>query len=131
MTPRERARFDRLLEEALGHLPGHLRALLDEVPLIVDDRPTAAMLQSLGLESDESLAGLHTGIPMTERSVEHSGVMPDEIRIFREGVVDIAGGWKGPEADDRVYDEIWITLLHEMGHHFGLDEDDLTALGYE
>ena len=131
MIPRERERFDALLEEVLEHLPGHIRALLDEVPLIVDDRPTAKMLADLGMEPDELLCGLHSGVALTERSVEHSGGVPDDIRIFREGIVDLAGGWRQKDADDKVYEEIWITVLHEIGHHFGLDEDDLADLGYD
>lgn len=131
MSPKERARFDSLLEEVLDALPAHIRRLLDDVPLIVDDRPSPAILQSMGMGPEESLCGLHTGVPITERSVEHSGVMPDEIRIFREGILEIAGGWDQEEADDWVFDEIWVTVLHEMGHHFGLDEKDLEQLGYE
>lgn len=131
MSPKERARFDSLLEEVLDALPPHIRRLLDDVPLIVDDRPSPAILKSMGMGPEESLCGLHTGVPITERSVEHSGVMPDEIRIFREGILETAGGWDQEEADDWVFDEIWVTVLHEMGHHFGLDEKDLEELGYE
>lgn len=131
MSPAERQRFDALLEEVIEGLPDALREKLHEVPLIVDDRPSAAVLREMGLPPDELLCGLHTGIPLTERSVEHSGHMPEEIRIFREGIVDLAGGWDQEDADDIVFDEIWVTVLHEMGHHFGLDEDDLRGLGYE
>lgn len=131
MIAAERARFDALLEEVIEALPDHLRAKLEEVPLIVDDRPSAAVLRDMGLPPDEMLCGLHSGVPLTERSVEHSGLMPEEIRIYREGIVDLAGGWDQEEADDIVFDEIWVTVLHEMGHHFGLDEKDLEELGYE
>lgn len=84
----------------------------------------------------EGLCGLHTGVPLTERSVEHSGVSPEDIRIFREGIVNTAGGWKpqpgetADDVDDAVFEEIWVTVLHEIGHHFGLDEADLEALGF-
>lgn len=131
MKAQERERFDALLEEVLETLPEHIRRRLDDVPLIVDDRPTPAMLKSMGMGPDESLCGLHTGVPLTERSVEHSGVLPEDIRIFREGIVETAGGWDQEDADDWVFDEIWVTVLHEIGHHFGLDEKDLEDLGYE
>lgn len=131
MKAQERERFDALLEEVLEMLPEHIRRRLDDVPLIVDDRPTPAMLKSMGMGPDESLCGLHTGVPLTERSVEHSGVLPEDIRIFREGIVETAGGWDQEDADDWVFDEIWVTVLHEIGHHFGLDEKDLEDLGYE
>jgi predicted Zn-dependent protease with MMP-like domain len=147
MSPAHRNRFDRLLEEVLESLSPGLRALLEEVPLIVDDRPDAALArelyEELGHEEGESvedfassLCGLHTGVALTERSVTHSGDLPEHIRIFREGIVNIAGGWE-PQADetdetvdDAVAEEIAITILHEVGHHFGLDEKALEELGY-
>lgn len=142
MSPRERERFDGLLEEALEQLPAKLRALLEEVPLVVDDIPSDTLTDELievwGLNEGETrdefrrgLCGLHSGIGLTERSVEQPPDVPEEIRLFREGIVLTAGGWAQPEADDAVYDEVMITLLHEIGHHFGLDEDQLEELGYQ
>lgn len=139
MTEGERERFDALLEEALGALPAGIAALLERVPLVVDDRPDADLVKSLAAEFGEEpteefaaeLCGLHTGPMLTERSVEDGPEVPEEIRLFREGIVSIAGGWDQDEADDAVYSEIMVTLLHEIGHHFGLDEDDLEELGYE
>lgn len=130
MTDAERARFDALFDEAIASLPESLHALLEEAPVIVDDRPSKEMLAELGVPDDETLCGLHTGVALTERSVEHSGVPTDVIHLFREGIVETAGGWEQPDADEAVYEEIMITLLHEIGHHFGLDEDDLDKLGY-
>lgn len=130
MNRRERDRFDALLEEALADLPGEIHELLEEAPLIVEDRPSPQVMRELGVESADDLCGLHTGIALTEQSVEHSGVLPTQIHIFREGIVALAGGWGGSDADDRVYEEIRITVLHEVGHHFGLEEDDLDHLGY-
>lgn len=148
MTESERARFDALVEEVLENLPPKLRALLDEVPLVVEDRPEPAlaaelydeMVQGRGETLEEftaTLCGLHTGIALPDRSVEHSGTLPEEVRIFREGIVAIAGGWGAHEGEtaedvnDEIYEEIAITILHELGHHFGLDEEDLERLGYD
>ena len=130
MTDAERERFDQLFEEAIQELPDGLHALLEEAPVIVDDQPSDDMLRELGVPEGETLCGLHTGVAMTERSVEISGVPTDVIHLFRDGIVESAGGWEQPDADDAVYEEIMITLLHEIGHHFGLDEDDLERLGY-
>ncbi|MFG0274750.1 MAG: metallopeptidase family protein [Phycisphaerales bacterium] len=130
MNRRERDRFDALLEEVLDSLPPAVHDLLDEAPLIVEDHPSAAMMRELGVDSPEDLCGLHTGIAMTEQSVEHSGVLPTQIHIFREGIIALAGGWRGADADDRIAEEIRITVLHEVGHHFGLEEDDLDRLGF-
>lgn len=136
----ERGRFDGLLEEALGELPEALHALLAEVPLIVIDEPDEEMLRDLGMDpSDpvarEELCGLHTGIPDTERGVDPPIELPGDIHLFRRGIIAQAGGWGRVEwddrpGDDRVYEEIMVTLLHEIGHQFGLDEDDLDRLGY-
>lgn len=136
MNDRERQRFDNLLEEAIESLPAPVRALIDEIPIIVLDRPTPELLKELGVDPrDEEAAlefcGLHTGTMLTERSVERSADLPTDIHLFREGIIDLAGGWAQPEADDAVYEEIWVTLLHEIGHHFGLEEDDLERLGFD
>lgn len=134
-----RERFDALVESVLATLPASLHALLEESPLIVEDAPSDALLRSLGLDpDDEDLCGLHTGVSITERSVTQSGELPDVIQIFRRGILDAAGGWDectdeegeplGGEA--HVMREIRITILHEIGHHFGLDEEELDRLGY-
>lgn len=135
MTQEERDRFDALMDDAVGELPPRLAALLDEVPVVVLDEPDDAMLKSLGIspsdeEARDEICGLHTGTALTERSVEHPD-LPTVIHIFRRGIIALAGGWDDPTADDEIYEEIRTTLLHEIGHHFGLDEEDLEELGYD
>lgn len=144
MRQDQRDAFDEMVEDAIEQLPRGVRALLDEVPVIVEDRPTREILGELAddpeiLDDPTSLCGLHTGPMATERGVETSGELPNQIYLFREGVVALAGGWPEPtdspevteEKLDAIYDEIVTTLLHEIGHQFGLDEDDLARLGYE
>ncbi|GMV25412.1 MAG: hypothetical protein AMXMBFR58_14430 [Phycisphaerae bacterium] len=135
MTPGERKRFDDLLDGVVSALPAGITRLLEEVPVIVLDRPTAKMIEELSIEhgedmSEDVLAGLHSGLSITERGIDHGGVLPEEIHLFREGIVELAGGWEQENADEMVAEEIRVTLLHEIGHHFGLDEDDLEELGY-
>ncbi len=125
MTDDERHLFDEVLETVLEALPPRFQALLAEAPVIVEDRPSARLLGELGLGPDDLLCGLHSGTPVTERSVEQIPELPETIHLFREGILDLAGDW------DQLHREIRITLLHEIGHHFGLDEDDLAELGYE
>lgn len=153
----DRKRFDALMERAIAALPPQLTQLIEQVPVIVLDRPTSAMLRSVGIDpADEDeilgMCGLHSGAAITERSVGQHAEMPEDIHLFREGIIDLAGGFGPSEAgagagpaeavgeraggdlaagDEAVYDEIVITLLHEIGHHFGLDEDDLERLGYQ
>ncbi|MGP1309639.1 MAG: metallopeptidase family protein [Phycisphaerales bacterium] len=130
VTEAERDRFDALIEEAIDQLPDNVRDLLEEAPVIVEDCPPEHILRELEITDPTELCGLHTGTAITERSVEHGHDLPEEIRLFRAGIVKLAGGWAQPEADQKVFEEIWVTLLHEIGHHFGLDEDDLDRLGY-
>ena len=139
MTAAERRRFDEQLEAVLATLPPRLHALLEEAPLIVEDHPSPALCAELDIGPDDIICGLHSGTPLTERSVEQHGELPDTIHLFRDGILDHAGGWdrvldddgtwRG--GDDDIIREIRTTLLHEIGHHFGLDEDELTELGYE
>ncbi|MEM1167244.1 MAG: metallopeptidase family protein [Planctomycetota bacterium] len=137
VTDLHRDRFDTLLQEVLETLPPAIAHLLDEVAVIVDDEPedelAAELMAEMDLERDEirELCGLHTGTALTERSVEQVAEPPEHIHLFRRGIIEVAGGWADPEAEDHIADEIAITLLHEIGHHFGLDEDDLARLGYD
>ena len=126
----ERIRFDSLLERVIETLPDRVRALLQDSPLIVEDRPDPRLLEQLGIDPDEeTLCGLHSGTPITDRSVLDGPDAPETIHLFREGIVAEAGGWEAGLA--AVEAEIRITVLHEVGHHFGLDEDDLERLGYD
>lgn len=148
MTEAERDRFDQLVEDAIEALPPRIRALLDEIPVVVLDEPDDQMMRELGLdpadgEARGELCGMHTGTSLTERSVERSGDLPTQVHLFRRGIIALAGGWEAREekdeegrpwtvgGDDEIYEEIRVTLLHEIGHHFGLDEDDLERLGYD
>lgn len=130
VTDAERDRFDALIEEAIEQLPAGVRALLEEAPVIVEDSPPDHLMRELEIDNPTELCGLHSGTALTERSVEHGHDLPEEIRLFRAGIVKLAGGWAQDDADEKVFGEIWVTLLHEIGHHFGLDEDDLERLGY-
>lgn len=146
MTKEQQDRFDALLEEAMACVPEGFREMLDSVSIAVLDRPTPEMVEQLrregllmnddGTESDGSdLCGLHSGTSLTERSVQDSFVLPDQIHLFREGIVslvreDFGLGWEDEGFEEELYEEIRITLLHEVGHHFGLEEDDLEELGY-
>lgn len=120
-----------MLEDILDELPDQLHALLEEVPLIVEDEPGPALLREMELDPrDTLLCGLHWGVALTDRSVEHTARMPDRMMLFREPIFRVAGYTPTPTGRERLEHQIHVTLLHEIGHHFGLDEDDLAALGY-
>jgi predicted Zn-dependent protease with MMP-like domain len=146
LTKEQQDVFDRLLEKAMKSVPRGFRKMVNAVSIIVIDRPTPDMMEELrrdgllenvdGTESDGSdLCGLHTGTALTERSVEDGPVLPDQIHLFREGITnlvveDFGLNWGDEGFEEELYEEIRITLLHEVGHHFGLDEDQLDRLGY-
>jgi len=131
MKPWMRDRFDRLLEEVLDELPPVVHELIERVPLHVEDYPSAQVMVETGVRYRNQLCGLYTGIPIDRRSVQHSGTMPDVVTVYREGILAAAEGPGGDVTTDALLREIRITILHELAHHHGLDEDDLAELGYD
>jgi predicted Zn-dependent protease with MMP-like domain len=123
-----REKFDALLDGLISELPADLQQLLEEVPLIVEDEPGRALKDELDV-SDGELCGLHWGTALTDRSVTAPWGMPDRMMLFRGPILRVAGYRRG-QSDRALAEQIRITLLHEIGHHFGLDEDQLAALGY-
>jgi predicted Zn-dependent protease with MMP-like domain len=119
-----REQLHRMVERAITALPERFRAALEEVRVEVVDRPTRRQLQSVGLAEDELLLGLYEGTPITERSVSDGPRLPEVIWIFHEDLEDAV------ETEAELEQEVRVTLLHELGHHFGLDEDELDALGF-
>jgi predicted Zn-dependent protease with MMP-like domain len=106
--------FDEHVEEALASLPGDLRAAMSNVEIVVEDENP----------DDPDLYGLYFGIPLTERG-DYAGVLPDKIAIYRLPL-------EGEFGDDPavLQQEIRVTVLHEIAHHFGIDEDRLEELGW-
>ena len=119
-----KAQFAKLVERALAELPAPFAEHLEEVAVEIRDRPTRKQLAELGLKDDELLLGLYHGRPRTERSVLDGAVMPDVIFIFQEDVELVS------DSEQQLVAEVRTTVLHEIGHHFGMDEDDLDELGY-
>ena len=126
-----RSYFDAQLEQVLPQLPQLARDLLDEMPLIVEDFPSPQMLKKLGMQRRGDLCGLYTGVPINERSVQMSGVLSEAIYLFREGILNMAVDRRGRIDEQELREQIRVTILHELGHHHGLDEDDLEELGYD
>lgn len=119
------AAFDNVLRQVLDDLPGMFRESIRNVAIVVEDRPPDWLLDELGLPPGETLYGFYHGIPLPERSVLDSGNLPDRISVYR-----------GPLMEDfrdpgELASQIRTTLLHEIGHYFGMDEEDLARLGYE
>jgi len=122
--------FDMQLEDVLAGLPKRITKLLDEVPLHVEDYPSREIMEMMGIADRGALCGLYSGVPLTERSVVDVARLPDYIAIYREGIVHRAAAIQGRLTEDELRRQIRITVLHEIGHYHGLDEDDLEELGY-
>jgi predicted Zn-dependent protease with MMP-like domain len=109
------ARFEEIVRAALDSLPAQLASALDNVAVVIEDENPV----------DPDLFGLYHGIPLPERGSGYSGALPDVISIYRLPLED--------EFEDpaELEDEIRITVLHELAHYFGIDEDRLAELGYD
>ena len=117
-------RFAELVEQALADVPQPFATHLEEIAVEIRSRPTRKQLRDSGLDDDELLLGLYLGHPLTDRSVTETARLPDVILIFQEDIELVS------DTQDDLVREVRTTVLHEIGHHFGMDEDDLDALGY-
>ena len=114
MTSRER--FDALVEEAMAGLPDWIQDRLDNVAIIVEEEPPP---------DEPDLLGLYEGIPLTERSADYFGVLPDRIRLFRRTIEEEA------EDDEDLVDVVQDTVVHEVAHFFGISDERLHELGWD
>ena len=116
--------FRALVDQALDGLPEQFLPYLDGLAVDVEPMPDEATLRSVGLTDPRSLLGLYHGTPLTERSVAHTVGWPERIVIYQRNVERIC------RTRRQVIHQVRRTVLHEIGHHFGLDERDLDELGY-
>ncbi len=124
MTPvdKETLNFYELVERALEGLPPELAQLLENVAIVVDDWPGYST-PLVAEDPEDTLYGLYEGVPLTERGWGYSGVLPDKITIFR-------GPLERDFEPDELEEQVRITVVHEIAHYFGFDEDRLEELGY-
>jgi predicted Zn-dependent protease with MMP-like domain len=115
-----RAQFQRLVDEALGTIPDDFRAAMQNIAIVIEDEPTARQLEEVGIDSpDDTLLGLYEGIPLTERQWAHGNTLPDKITLFQRPIEDES------ETDDDIVVAVGETLIHEIGHYFGLSEEEI------
>jgi len=119
-----KAKFGELVEQALETVPEPFQQFLEEVPIEIRDRSTPHDRKLAGVGPNGLLLGLYRGVALPNRSVEHSGRIPDVIYIFQEDI-ELASA-----SEARLIEQVRITVLHEIGHHFGMSEEDLDELGY-
>jgi predicted Zn-dependent protease with MMP-like domain len=109
-----RTRFDELVSDALDTIPAELAQAMDNLVVLVEDSDP----------EDPDLLGLYHGIALTERSSSYGGVLPDRIAIYREPILAMCAD------EDEVVHEVAVTVVHEIAHHFGIDEETLHELGW-
>ena len=107
-------RFEELVSDALDQIPAKLAAAIDNVVILVEARNP----------DEPDLLGLYEGIALTERDSSYAGSLPDAITIYRDAILDVC------ETDDDVVEEVAVTVIHKIAHHFGIDDDRLHELGW-
>ena len=113
MEPVNTVRFERLVGDVIDELPPELGRMMENVAVVVEDRhPT------------EDLLGLYEGIPLTERETYGAFEMPDKISLYRLSLCEMC------DDEDELVEEITITVIHEVAHHFGIDDDLLHTMGW-
>jgi predicted Zn-dependent protease with MMP-like domain len=112
-------------------MPPLVHELLERVPLHVEDYPSRDVLEEKGIDDPAELCGLFSGVALPEKSVEHSGMLPDVVTIYRLGIMEAARDRFGRLSAEGLREEIRVTLLHELAHFHGLDEEELEQLGYD
>jgi predicted Zn-dependent protease with MMP-like domain len=117
-----RGAFDRLVADALRTIPRRFRDAMANIAIVVEDEPSRELLREMDIDPPDTLLGLYQGTPLTERPSNYGNTLPDCVLIFQ-----------GPhereaEDDDDLVVAIGETLIHEIGHYFGLSEDEIEAI---
>jgi predicted Zn-dependent protease with MMP-like domain len=114
-----RTKFRELVDEALGGIPARFREAMKNIAIVIEDEPTVEELEEVGIEPPDTLLGLYQGTPLTERQWAHGNVLPDKITLFQGPIEDSS------EDEDDIVVAIGETLIHEVGHYFGLSEEEI------
>jgi predicted Zn-dependent protease with MMP-like domain len=118
----DRNHFERLVAEALASIPRRFRTAMQNIAIVVEDEPAQDLLEEMEIDPPDTLLGLYQGIPLTERNSSYGNTLPDRVLIFQ-----------GPhereaEDEDDLVVAIGETLIHEIGHYFGLSEEEIEAI---
>ena len=115
--------FEQLVAQALDNLPDAFRERLDNVEVVVEDWPDRGTLRLAGIQNPMQLLGFYHGVPLTERSHGYTLVLPDKISIYQQPIEHIC---RTPEA---IRAQVRRTVMHELAHHFGIDDSRLREIG--
>ena len=117
-----RQEFNRLVEEALDDIPPRFRQAMKNIAIVLEDEPSPDLLADLEIEPPDSLYGLYQGTPLTERSWGYGNALPDRISLFQRTIEE-----DSEDAEDVIVC-IAETLIHEIGHYFGLSEEQIEEI---
>jgi predicted Zn-dependent protease with MMP-like domain len=117
-----RDQFQELVNEALDDIPARFRDALQNIAVVIEDKPSRAQLEDVGVEPPDTLLGLYEGTPLTERHWSEGNTLPDKITLFQFPIEDAS------DDEDDVVVAIGETLIHEIGHHFGLSEEEIEEI---
>ena len=117
-----RERFDELVEKVLDSLPEEFGELMENVVIFTEDAPSAEILAESDVPEGETLFGLYEGVPLTERTHDYGLVAPDRITIFQKPIEEAC------ETEDELAQQIRRTVLHEIAHFFGIEEDRMDEI---
>ncbi len=115
--------FRRLVREAVALLPPALLKRVENVVVVVQRRPTARERKATGVRSQGLLLGLYQGVPLPARGAYYGNVLPDKITLYQDSIEAVANG------PDEIREQVRKTVLHELGHYFGIDDQRLNELG--
>lgn len=118
-----RNQFKALLEEAIDTIPAHFAREVKNVAIVIEDEPSDDLLDEMEMGPDEILLGLYQGIPLTERAWAHGNVLPDRITLYQKTIEEECDG-----DEDEIVVAIGETLIHELGHYFGMSEDEIMEI---
>ena len=117
-----RAQFERHVAEALASIPRQFRDAMQNIAIVVEDEPSPALLAEMEIEPPDTLLGLYQGTPLTERTWGYGNTLPDRIVIFQQPIEEDC------DDEDEVRAVIGETLIHEIGHYFGLSEEEIEEI---
>ena len=117
-----RNEFRALVDEALTSIPQQFRDALENIAIVVEDEPTSDQLAEVGIEAPDTLLGLYEGTPLPERQWAHGNTLPDKVTLFQVPIEDAS------DDPDDVVVAIGETLIHELGHYFGLSEEEIEEI---
>ena len=115
----QRAAFERLVADALASIPRRFRDAMDNLAIVVEDEPSRGLLEEMEIEPPDTLLGVYQGVPLTERAWDYGNALPDRILLF-QGPLE-----RDSDDEDDLIVAIGETLIHEIGHYFGLSEEEI------